>query len=171
MCHPAIAVAAIALSTVAQISAQQSAAKSQAAAMRYQADVAKTEAALQTEDIQRRARQMVGRQRAMFSAAGVDLEGSPLDVFADTQAGAARDIFNVKFNAENTANILDFNARAVRKSANNASVATAFGGIAKAASMGSWGGAGAAGAPSSSGNYTRFGGGYGGDNVDGLGWE
>ena len=81
--------------------------QSQAAAARYnrqvaqnQATLARQQAALEEETTREKQRRFMAAQRAAFGAAGVTEEGSPLLVMADTARQAERDLQLIRYGGE-----------------------------------------------------------------------
>ncbi|HEU0070939.1 MAG TPA: hypothetical protein VFS04_06570 [Alphaproteobacteria bacterium] len=84
-----IALAALsAASTVAQGVAANNTARAQAQAMRQNADIIRQRAAVEEDKYRRQTSKLLGRQRALFANAGVNLDGSPLLAQEETAANA-----------------------------------------------------------------------------------
>lgn len=99
----------IAMAVVAAVGAMSQAASARSAA-KYNASIAERNAvvarqqAAVNEDAQRRAAyRALGRMRAGYGAAGVTVEGSPLDVLEDSAAEAELDALNIRYKGELTA--------------------------------------------------------------------
>ncbi|WP_374632848.1 hypothetical protein [Ferrovibrio sp.] len=108
MCTIALAgLALTAVSTAASISGQQQQAKSQKAAYTHAAKVAETEAALRRQDRMREAERTLNKQMAAYGASGVTLDGTPMDVFSNTQAEYARAQYMDDFNTSNRVGSLE----------------------------------------------------------------
>ena len=71
----------------------------QAALASFQADQTERAYLERKEQRKKQLRRIVGRQRALYSASGVTLEGTPTDVFADTAREFAYEDFADKFDA------------------------------------------------------------------------
>ena len=71
----------------------------QAALASFQADQTERAYLERKEQRKKQLRRIVGRQRALYSASGVALEGTPTDVFADTAREFAYEDFADKFDA------------------------------------------------------------------------
>lgn len=99
---------------------QQQQYEAQAALQRQQAQNARTEGALRADDIRRRANVVAGQQAALAGAGGVDVAGSIVDNLANTQANAARDIFNVNWSANARADNLEASANNLDAQGNRA---------------------------------------------------
>jgi hypothetical protein len=119
MCAPvalfAVGTALSLMSAMNAASAAEAQAKSQAQAYEHQRKVNETNAAIKQDDIRRNAARLAGRQRAIFGAAGVDLQGSPIDILAETAGLSAGDQYLVGLDAQNTSNILRYNADAATR--------------------------------------------------------
>lgn len=100
-----IAAAGLALSaigTAMSVSQAHSQAKTQKAMYQRQAQITETENLLRKQDRLARLDKIMGQQRAMYGASGVDpLVGSPADVQANTVADFTREQFMDDFNATN----------------------------------------------------------------------
>ena len=77
---------------------QQISAKFNAELAQRQAEAYGKQAELEKYRIERRKRQLMGKQRALYAKAGVRLEGSPLEVLADTEAQFELDKAIVEYN-------------------------------------------------------------------------
>lgn len=109
-----IMVATTALSAVAaKVGADQKQAQynAQARLAQQQAENTRTEATLKIEDIKRRADKIAGRQAALAGAAGVDVQGSIVDILADTREAAQRDVWNTNWSADVKADNLEASAQ------------------------------------------------------------
>jgi len=112
MCTPVAAV--LAVTTLATMKMQQNSAKAQAQMYDYQGKVAQTTGALQEDDQRKQADILLGKQRAIFGASGVDpTSGSAADVYSQTAKDAEHNIFQTTFNTSNTV------ARANQSAANS----------------------------------------------------
>lgn len=89
---------------------QKAQADQQAQMQRVMAQNQRTEATLRSDDIKRKANIVAGRQAAMAGVGGVNISGSIVDNLAETQAGAARDIFNVNWSADARADNMEASA-------------------------------------------------------------
>lgn len=79
----------------------------------YNAKVAEVQAesrrrlgALQEQDLRRQGRRIIGQQAALYSAAGLDLEGTPLLVMADTVHNVSEDVMRARAGTEYGASML-----------------------------------------------------------------
>lgn len=86
---------------------QRMAAEAQAKTMESNAKLAEMESAnlitaskQEQEQLSKQRRKAIGEQAAMYSAAGVSLVGSPLDVMAETASEYERDILNASWSGE-----------------------------------------------------------------------
>jgi hypothetical protein len=122
----AIPIAISAASTLFSIGAQQSQAKRQQAMYDRQAQVTTTENALQAEDRQRRLATQISKQRALYGASGVEIDGSPADVIEDTAGKFAREQYNADFNAETKIGSYQVSGDNAQADANAKSVGTLF---------------------------------------------
>jgi len=115
-----IAAAGLALSaigTAASIGQAHSQAKTQKAMYQRQAQVTATESALRKQDRLERLDKIMGQQRALYGASGVDpLVGSAADVQANTVADFTSEQYMDDFNAANR--IDAFNTSASNSQAN-----------------------------------------------------
>lgn len=78
--------------TISQHQAQRRRASAQAAELQASAAQAREEAAADADQLRRRNRQLLGRQRALFAKSGVKLEGTPLGVQSDTATQGEIDV-------------------------------------------------------------------------------
>lgn len=104
MAWVAIAAAVVsAVGALSQAASARSAAKYNASVAERNGVVARQQAAA-NEDAQRRhAYRALGRIRAGYGAAGVTVEGSPLEVLEDSAAEAELDALNIRYKGELTA--------------------------------------------------------------------
>lgn len=86
---------------------QQQSAEAQAKTMESNAKLSEMEAANaiiasknEQEQLSKQRRKAIGEQAAMYSAAGVSLVGSPLDVMSETASEYERDILNASWSGE-----------------------------------------------------------------------
>jgi hypothetical protein len=100
---------------------QSSAMRSQAAAADYNASIAQQQAAsirtagnLEIERKRREGQRLLGRQEALYNKAGVTMEGTPLDVMAETAADLEFDELIRKYNIEIGASRAESEARQYR---------------------------------------------------------
>jgi hypothetical protein len=103
----AAAVASI-VGTGVAVYGQQQAAKAAEATGRYNAELARNQAAQETsvaaENARRKARdnaRYIGAQRAALAKAGLSMEGTPLAVLGETASALERDIMDLGFDAAN----------------------------------------------------------------------
>lgn len=75
-----------AMGTAMQTRAQIQAAKFNAAIARQQAEQEERAKEIDIYRLERQRRQMLGQQRSLYAKAGLDIEGTPLEVLADTEA-------------------------------------------------------------------------------------
>ena len=120
MCPPVVMLMGAAMSAVTNVAGSQA----QAAGARAQEDQARTQAMLlrrQAEaelttagQAQRRKQEqlggLLGRQRNMIAASGVEMSGSPTDVMLDTTREANLDIAALEYNAQVKAGNLNYGA-------------------------------------------------------------
>lgn len=111
-----------------------SAAKSESDAAKYNAKLSEQNALLSrqqgavAEKAQRiRGEKAVGKMSAAYSASGVSMEGSPLDVLAESVGTAELDALTVRHNYESKAISYENTARLDRARASNAMTAGVFG--------------------------------------------
>ena len=106
------AIAAAGVGTVYSMRSAQKVANQQAVVSRQQA--AAQTMALQDRDDERkrRLRRTLGTQRALYSASGVALEGTPTDVFADTAREFEYEGFADQFSTANNVSMLNQQANA-----------------------------------------------------------
>ncbi|MPZ43949.1 MAG: hypothetical protein GEV05_11180 [Betaproteobacteria bacterium] len=100
---PFLQIAGTAFSVAGAISgasSQANAAKYNAQVAERNAQVSRAGAAADAQTLDRRARQRIGAARAAYGAAGVDLEGSPLDVLEQSAAEAEMDKMNILYKGE-----------------------------------------------------------------------
>lgn len=76
-------------------SQQAAAAHTQAKLSKLQAEAEDERASAEAGAIRRKARELFSTQRAAYAASGIQLEGSPLLVMADTIRESERDILNI----------------------------------------------------------------------------
>lgn len=119
----------------------QAQAKSQAAWNLYNAKVAKRKAEIErqatTFDVQqqrKRARAILGKQRAMVGASGVEMEGSPLLVAEDTAAELAKEEVNLRLKGQRRA--MGFEAQSILDISKAGAAKTRAAGFGKAAVTG-----------------------------------
>lgn len=105
-----IAAATSAVGMIASGSAKQQQMNQQAEMYKRQAEQTQAAAALQKEDVRRRADKAVGRMAAMAGAGGVDISGSIVDNLANARADAARDMWSIQWNANNRSDNLNASA-------------------------------------------------------------
>lgn len=128
------AIVALAVSAVSQVAGAinnvNAARRNERAANRLARDVLdRAEFDAARYDLQ--AQQIVGAQRAAFGAAGVDLNvGSPADIRRETESIAARDIAQIRLNAEREAWGIRTQARNQTRGAVNQAWATGIGATA-----------------------------------------
>lgn len=149
--------ATAATAAIAQARAQNAASQYNAQVSDINANVARDNAKYEADRLRERASRVIGAQRARFSAAGLDLLGTPVDVEMDSLMQNAWDIESVKHAGEVKA--ADFNADATlsRFEGRNAitqsyftAASTMLSGASSAAGAGGGGGVTAG-----SANYTR----------------
>lgn len=93
-----------ALGTLTQAGVQIHSGVSARSAAKDQARLARSRAAIASEDERRKGRRLSGKQRAAFAKAGVKIdEGTPLDVLAETAANAELDALRAAFSFEQQA--------------------------------------------------------------------
>ena len=108
-----------------------SAANDQAAALRSQASLVRSETAAEIERYKISASRFKASQKMSYLKSGVQLEGSPLDVLDETARTASENISAIRAQGEAEATKLTSQARQVK----NAGRAAVIGGLTKAASM------------------------------------
>lgn len=96
-------------------------AKAQEEAYQFNADMAERNAAqtrlaaAQEERLSRiQARKQIGSMKSAYGASGVNLEGSPVDVLAESIAMAELDALNIRYGGEMKARGLEFDAASSR---------------------------------------------------------
>lgn len=105
-----MALAGTALSVAGQISsartasavgkANAAAANANAVMMRQEADIARSHGSARAEQQRRRAREILGQQRAALGQAGVGWEGSGADILEQSAVAAELDTMNTGYEAE-----------------------------------------------------------------------
>lgn len=110
---------------LAQGQAARQQADAQAAALRYNAQLARAEGNLEAGRIRRAGRRELGRQRTLLAAGGVLAEGSPLDLLAANAAEVERDAVLAMTAARNTARLDEAQARSAKR-AGRSSAGTAL---------------------------------------------
>ena len=83
-----------------QAQAQKQAAEYNARVAEMQAEAARRQGVLEQYKIKRAKRRMLGTQRALYAKAGLSLEGTPLEVLADTAAQYDLDLATSKYNTQ-----------------------------------------------------------------------
>ena len=111
MCDIAVLAAA---ATVVTAAGSIMSGQSQAAALSAQAKVEKQRAAFEAERQRDYAARFLGAQRAAYGASGVTLEGTPIDVLADTAAQAELDALAIQWGGQARATALSSQASAAR---------------------------------------------------------
>jgi hypothetical protein len=81
---------------------------------------------LRTQDRQRKLKQMVGQQAALYGASGVILDGTPGDVLASTTGEVQREQFNDNYNSEAKQRSWDLSRKAVGENASLKNTASLF---------------------------------------------
>lgn len=82
----ALSIGMQAVGTVLQTRAQMQAAAFNAALARQQAEQEEGAKEIELYRLERQRRRMLGEQRALYAKAGIQIEGTPLEVLADTEA-------------------------------------------------------------------------------------
>lgn len=118
-----------AMGSLASGAAQANAANAQAAAYDRQAAAERQQAAFNADRQQEKSIKLLSTQRASFLAAGVSLQGSPLDVIADTTRETELDVSAIKYNGEIKAQNFEMQAQAFRAKADAAQTGAAFGAL------------------------------------------
>lgn len=90
-------------------------ANQQAAMSQYQAAVAQTGLRERDADRKRRLRRTIGTQKTLYSASGVALEGTPVDVFTDTAREFAFEGFADQFDTAQNVNTYKLQANFQRR--------------------------------------------------------
>ncbi len=113
-------------------------------AAEYNAQVAKKNAVLtlrQAADEERQVkvqgRKVIGDMRANFAASGIQMEGSALDVLAESAANIEADVLNIRFTGQMKADSLMDEARMQRSAGNSAMNASYLGASSSLANAGS----------------------------------
>jgi len=83
-----------------QAQAQRQTAKYNARVAEMQAEAIRRQGKLQQYRLKRAKRRMLGKQRALYAKAGLSLEGTPLEVLADTAAQYDLDLATSRYNTE-----------------------------------------------------------------------
>lgn len=89
-----------AIGSVQQGNAAKSAANYNARVAENNATLARQQAAAQEEQHRRLARRQLGQMRAAYGASGVTMEGSPLDILAQSAKDAELDALNIRYGGE-----------------------------------------------------------------------
>ena len=97
---PYILAGVAAVAAVSQAQSARSAAKHNAAIAERNALLSRRQAAMNEAAQRKDAYRAMGRIRAGYSAAGVTLEGTPLDVLEDSAAEAELDALNIRYKGE-----------------------------------------------------------------------
>ena len=124
---PIIGMAFSAIGALSSGAAQNRAANYNAAAAERNATVSRQAAAADAALIGRRSRQQIGAARAAYGAAGVAIEGSPLDVLEQSAAEAEMDKLNISYKGELQAMGYDDTAALSKSRAQDATTAGIFG--------------------------------------------
>lgn len=109
-------------------------ADAQAAAARYNAQLARMEGDAEASRIRRAGRRELGRQRAILGASGVRAEGSPIDVLADNAFEIAREAAHAQIAGRNTARLDEAQARQAKRAGRIGAGTALLGGAIKAGS-------------------------------------
>lgn len=118
-----------AIGSVAAGAAQANAANAQAAAYQRQAAAERQQAAFNAERQQQKEIKIISTQRASYLAAGVSLQGSPMDTIADTTREGELDVAAIKYNGEIKAQNFEAQAASFRAKASAAEAGGAIGAI------------------------------------------
>lgn len=105
------------LGTLGGIAATRDYAQSQRDQINLAKQNEQTGLALRTQDRQRKLKQMVGQQAALYGASGVTLEGTPADVLASTAGEVQREQFADNYNSQSRQNAYDLSYDAVGRNA------------------------------------------------------
>lgn len=89
-----------ALGSLLQTRAQMQAAEFNAALARQRAEQEERAKEIDLYQLKRRKRRLLGKQRALYAKAGLDIEGTPLEVLADTEAQFELDKRLAEYNRE-----------------------------------------------------------------------
>ncbi len=124
---PFIAAAFNVVGALSSANAERKAQNFNAAVAERNATVARSSAAADAATQDREARRRIGAARAAYGAAGVQLEGSPLDVVEDSAAQAELDKMNILYKGELQAIGQTDTASLSRSRASSATTAGIFG--------------------------------------------
>lgn len=96
MCDPVVGMTLVGIGAVGSMGMQYAGMKQQQAATKSKLALDQKRTEIEVDNIKRRADRLRSTQRVAFTKAGVSLEGSPLEVMAQSAADAERDIANVR---------------------------------------------------------------------------
>lgn len=136
----ALGLAATGVTALGQIAAGQAAAdaaSTNARAMRAEADIARQQGNAREEAQRRRAREVLGQQRAAIGQAGIGWGGSASDVLEASAAAAELDALNVRYESElqargllNQASLTEWEGKQAKRASRVAAASTILGGAA-----------------------------------------
>lgn len=132
MCMAALGIVGALVSGIGSIAsgaAQANAANAQAAAYERQAAAERQQAAFNADRQQEKSIKLLSSQRASFLGAGVSLQGSPLDVIADTTRETELDVSAIRYNGEIKAQNFEMQAAAMHAKADAASTGGLIGAL------------------------------------------
>jgi len=107
----ALKVAGIGLKLLGTIQQMQSV----SALAKYNVAVAERQGEIEEQRLKREKRLMLGKMRAGYGAAGVTLEGSPLEVLSDTASQFERDISISRYNVAAKRGVYGYEAQIARQ--------------------------------------------------------
>lgn len=116
-----LAIGAPIASGLAQASGIRQQGDAQAAALRYNAQLARDEGDAEATRIRRAGRRELGRQRSILGASGVRVEGTPLELLERNAYEIERDAVNAQIAGRNTARLDAAAARGARRAARSSS--------------------------------------------------
>jgi hypothetical protein len=134
--------------SMAAASAQADAANQQAAAYERQAAIERQTAFYESERQRDKSIQLIAKQRLGYLSAGVGLQGTPLDIIADTTRQTELDVAAIRYNGEVKATNFETQAAIFRTKADNAKQAGAIGALSPIIKGFSGGGGGGGGGTS-----------------------
>lgn len=96
MCDPVVGMTIIGVGTAASVGLQYAGIKQGQAATKKQQALDQKRTDIEVDNIRRRADRIRSAQRVAFAKSGVKMEGTPLEVLAQSARDAERDIANVR---------------------------------------------------------------------------
>lgn len=118
-----------AIGSMVSAQGQAQAANDQAAIYARQAAAERAQAEFNAGQTRSKAIKIISQQRTGFLGSGLSLEGSPMDVLADSTRQSELDVAAIRYNGEIKAQNFEMQAQAYRNKAENARTAGVFGAI------------------------------------------